>query len=94
MLSNTQIPETKKAVNVIREMSEDEKVREMVRLREKTMRDEASRLEDARNEGIAEGMTKGIAQGIAQERANIIKRMGEAGIDEETIRTLLNMEID
>lgn len=94
MLSNTQIPEIKKAVNVIREMSEDEKVREMVRLREKTMRDEASRMEDARNEGIAEGMTKGIAQGIAQERANIIKRMREVGVDEETIRKMLNMEID
>lgn len=86
MLSNTQIPEIKKAVNVIREMSEDEKVREMVRLREKTIRDEASRLEDARNEGIA--------QGIAQERANIIKRMREVGVDEETIRKMQNMETD
>lgn len=90
MLSNTQIPEIKKAVNVIREMSEDEKVREMVRLREKTMRDEASRLESA----INEGMTKGKAEGKAEERANMLKLMREVGVDEETIRKIQNMEMD
>lgn len=85
MLNNTQVPEIKKAVNVIRTMSEDEKVREMVRLREKSMRDEASRLEAARNDGKAEG----IAEGKTLERANMIEQMRAIGISEDKIEAVL-----
>ncbi|MCM1054779.1 MAG: Rpn family recombination-promoting nuclease/putative transposase [Bacteroides sp.] len=82
MLSDTQVPEIKKAVNVIREMSEDEKVREMVRLREKTMRDEAARLEDAINQGREEG------------REEILGLLRAAGISDEQIKQLEKMRKD
>ena len=63
MLSNTQVPEIKKAVNVIREMSDDERIKEMVRFREKR-HEEATRLEEAQQRGIEEGLAKGMAKGM------------------------------
>ena len=47
-----------KAVKVIYDMSEDTKIREVARLREKALHDEASALKNAKAEGIAEGMTE------------------------------------
>lgn len=104
MLSNTQVPEIKKAVNVIREMSDDERIKEMVRFREKARHEEATRLEEAQQRGLAQGMEKGLAQGMErglakgmekgmekgreEERANIIKILREAGTDEEYIKLI------
>ena len=66
MLSNTQVPEIKKAVNVIREMSDDERIKEMVRFREKARHEEATRLEEAQKKGIEEGLAKGMKDGLAK----------------------------
>ena len=107
MLSNTQVPEIKKAVNVIREMSDDERIKEMVRFREKARHEEATRLEEAQQRGIEEGLAKGMAKGMKdglakgmkdglakgkeEERANIIKLLRDAGTDEEYIKMIENM---
>lgn len=92
MLSNTQVPEIKKAVNVIREMSDDERIKEMVRFREKARHEEATRLEEAQQRGLAQGMERGLAKGMEkgreEERANIIKILREAGTDEEYIKLI------
>lgn len=53
MLESTNVPIMKKAVRVILDMSEDTKIREIARMREKALHDEASYLKDARDEGIA-----------------------------------------
>lgn len=53
MLESTNVPIMKKAVRVILDMSEDTKIREIARMREKALHDEASYLKDAREEGIA-----------------------------------------
>lgn len=58
-----------KAVYVLREMSADERAREMARQREKILHDEASYLETSRLEGKAEGRAEGIAEGMAKGRA-------------------------
>ena len=47
-----------KAVRVIYDMSEDARIREAARLREKALHDEASALKNAKAEGIEEGMTE------------------------------------
>ena len=66
----------KKAVNVIYDMSGDTKIREIARLREKALHDEASALKNAKEEGRAE------------ERANAIIRMRANGFTEEQIKAV------
>ena len=77
-------------------MSEDTKIREIARLREKALHDEASALknakeegkEEGRAEGRAEGIEVGMAKGIAKERANAISRMRALGFTEEQVRKM------
>lgn len=71
-----------KAINVIYDMSEDTKTREIARLREKALHDEASALGNARREGRAEGKAGG--------RAEIISKMKAAGMTDEQIREILD----
>ena len=80
MISQTNVPIMQKAVNVIYDMSEDTKIREIARLREKALHDEVSALKHAKEEGIAEG--------IAEERANAIKKMKALGFTEEQIKAI------
>jgi len=68
--------------NVIYDMSEDTKIREFARLREKSLHDEASALKQATEEGIAIGEEKAKAQ--------IIEKMKTSGMTEEQIRKILS----
>lgn len=96
MISQTNVPIMKKAVNVIYDMSEDTKIREIARLREKALHDEASALKNAKAEGMAEGIEVGVvkgraegkAEGKAEERANAIIRMRALGFTEEQVRKM------
>ena len=76
MISQTNVPIMKKAVNVIYDMSEDTKIREIARLREKALHDEASALKNAKEEGKAE------------ERTLFISRMRANGFTDEQIRKI------
>ncbi len=73
MQKETCVPEINKAVVILHEMSEDEKVREMARLREKWLRDDISAIAHAKNEGRAE------------ERILIIEMLRKNGMSEEDI---------
>ena len=55
----TKSPELKKAVGVLKELSADERMRMLAESREKARRDEASRVNWARDEGRAEGEKRG-----------------------------------
>ena len=77
MLQQTDVQPIQKAVMIIHEMSDDEKIQELARLREKALHDEASALSTARKEGRAEGR--------AEERAKAIARMRLDGLSEEQI---------
>ena len=101
MISQTNVPIMKKAVNVIYDMSEDTKIREIARLREKALHDEASALKNAKAEGIsigkAEGISIGKAEGISigknegknEERANLIANMKALGMTDEQINQII-----
>ena len=67
-------------MKVIYDMSEDTKIREIARLREKALHDEASALKNAKAEGKEEGR--------AEERANAIIRMRALGFTEEQVRKM------
>ncbi len=82
MINQTNIPIMQKAVRVIYDMSEDTKLRETARLREKALHDEASALKQAKNEGREEGR--------AEERAAVISKMKAAGLSESEIQRILN----
>ena len=85
MLENTNIPTIQKAVLIIKEMSEDEKIQEIARIREKQMHDEATAIGHAKREGRAEGIT------IGEEKAKsrLIAAMRKNGMSEEQIQQLL-----
>lgn len=84
MLENTGIPEIQKAVVILHEMSADEQMREMARLREKAIRDEKSAFNFAKREGRAEGK----AEGRQERDAELIAKMREEGFTEEQIRKI------
>ena len=71
-------------MKVIYDMSEDTKIREIARLREKALHDEASALKNAKEEGRAEGE----ANGIAKEKASVISKMRANGFTDEQIRKI------
>lgn len=85
MLQETNIPAVQKAVMIIHKMSADEKTREIARIREKALHDEASNIGAARREGIAEGRAEGRAEGLNE----AIAKMRAAGMTEEQIRNIL-----
>lgn len=76
MIENTNVPIMKKAVRVIYDMSEDTRMREMARMREKALHDEATYLKEAREEGKAE------------RDKEIIDKMKNMGYSEEDIRKI------
>lgn len=93
MIEATNIPIMQKAVRVIYDMSEDAKLREIARLREKALHDEASALKNAKAEGLAEGEVIGIQKGRAEERAaaaerekNAIEELKALGLTDEQIK--------
>lgn len=81
MISQTNVPIMKKAVNVIYDMSEDTKIREIARLREKALHDEASALKNAKEEGKAEG--------AAKKQAELIANMKAFGMTDEQINAII-----
>ena len=85
MIENTNVPIMQKAVRVIYDMSEDTRMREMARMREKALHDEATYLKEAREEGKAEGRAEGIASAMESFAAKLRAR----GMSEEEIREFL-----
>ncbi len=86
MIENTNVPIMQKAVQVIYDMSEDTKVRESARIRDKALHDEASLLAGARKEGREEG----IAEGRKEGRAEIIASLKAYGMSDEQIKAALS----
>ena len=80
--ATTNMPTIQKAVKVIYDMSEDTKIREIARLREKALHDEASALKQAKNEGIAMGRT--------DERNLIIEKMKASSMTDDQIKNILS----
>ncbi len=81
MIAKTDDKIMNKAIFVLEKMSADDKMREVARVRERALHDEASYIEDAINQGRKEGINQGRKEGIA----DILQQMLEAGaIDKGT----------
>lgn len=89
MLAQTGVESIQKAVYVIYEMSEDEKVQEMARIREKALHDEASQMKTAEQQGE---MKKAVAiaknlLGMGMPIEQIEKATGLTSKEIELLRT-------
>ncbi len=94
MLENTNVQEINQAIVVLRKLNADEKMRYLAEMREKSLHDEVSALEGAKEEGIAEGIQKGMAQGIEKgekrKEDELIEKMRKSGLSDEMINNILN----
>jgi predicted transposase/invertase (TIGR01784 family) len=88
-----------KAYAVLRELSEDEKVRRIAEAREKARRDKVAELDFAtqkgislgREEGREEGINLGREKGLSEGREEAARRMKADGIDFALIAKYTNL---
>ena len=94
MITRTDDKVMNKAVLLLKKMSADDKLREIARIRERALHDEASYIADATEKGIAIGMEKGMEKGIekgikkgrAESAADIWAILQSLGTDEELLK--------
>ena len=72
MCAQTGIEPIKKAVYILHQMSEDEKLQELAWQREIALHDDASRTKGAERRGLAKGIEQGIEQGLAKGKENAL----------------------
>lgn len=78
MLTQSNDTVMNKAVLILKNMSEDEKMQEVARLREKAMHDEASYIAQAEKRGINRGIN------------NLAEKLRLAGVDENIIKNAVS----
>lgn len=88
------IPEIKEAKDMYEKTISDPKKFEMIKARERAIRDFEGRMAHERREGIAEGIEKGIAEGIEKGKFGIVKNMLRKGFDFVTISDISGLPID
>ena len=90
MLAQTGVAPIQKAVYVLHQMSEDEKIREMAWQREVSLHDYASNMKGAERRGIDMGIDMGIGMGIA----NVAKNLLDMGLSLEQIAEATGLSIE
>ena len=88
----TEVPEIQDVIVMLRDLSADEQVRREAEIREKALRDEASAMSGARQEGREEGRAEGREEGRAEERNKIAETMRKNGFTEEQIALALGSD--
>jgi len=78
-------PAIQKAYNNLQIMSLDEETRRLYEAREMFLHDQATRMYEAKEEGLEEGMKKGREEGREEERKDVAKNMLSLGIDDELV---------
>lgn len=85
MLEKKNDPIINEAVDTIYKMSADEKLQEIIRLRERARDEEMSAIHDTKEEGKAEGLKEGLVQGVQ----SVIDQLKNAGLFNDEIAKLL-----
>lgn len=83
-------PNIDKSVNVLTTMSQDKKARAEYLSREMALHDEATKIEEAMEEGYEQGLEKGIEQGIEKGIEQGIEKGIEQGIEQANIKNAKN----
>ena len=84
-------PLIRKAVVKVRELSADERIRDMIERREKGRRDFEDFMRGARAEGRAEGEAKGRSEGEAEKNIIIVQNAMKKNIDIDTVIALTGL---
>ena len=82
----------KKAVVTLRELSEDEKIRQQCETRERYQMDWQSSMRTSREKGRAEGRAEGIASGELKKAQEVASALAEKGMTVEGIAKIVGME--
>ena len=82
----------KKAVVTLRELSEDEKIRQQCEARERYQMDWQSSMRTSREKGRAEGLVEGIASGELKKAQEVASALAEKGMPVEEIAQIVGME--
>ena len=82
-------PAVQKALHSLQMMSLDEETRRLYEAREMFLHDQATRMQEAKEEGLEEGIMKGKEQGVKegkqQERETVAKNLLSLGMDNEFV---------
>jgi predicted transposase/invertase (TIGR01784 family) len=89
LLTNDTLME--KAHNAYKKFTANDRLVELNEARMKRIRDEATRLEGAREEGIEQGIEKGLEQGVSKAKKEAAKRMLEKGYPVEDIQEITGL---
>ena len=89
MPENAMTNESNHVTLILRELSDDEKMKYITEMREKALHDEATAINAAEKRGEKRGMEKVLEKGIEKGRAEVIEKMRESGMTEEQINAIL-----
>jgi len=78
-------PAIQKAYHALRVMSLDEENRRIYEAREMFLHDQATRLYEAKEEGMEEGMKKGLEKGMEEGIETVAKNLLSLGMDDEFV---------
>ena len=78
-------PAIQKAYNNLQIMSLDEENRRLYEAREMFLHDQATRMYEAREEGLEEGMKKGREEGVEKGKETVAKNLLTKGMDDEFV---------
>lgn len=83
MPENATTNESNHVTLILRELSDDEKMKYITEMREKALHDEATAMNAAEKRGMEKGLEKG--------RAEVVEKMRESGMTEEQIKSILKL---
>ncbi len=84
------------ALDSMRNARADYEVRELIEMRMKAVRDEATRMEQAHLDGVAKGLERGRQEGLEQARQALLetaRRMLEEGMPPESVARLTGLRL-
>ena len=98
MLKQTAVAPIQEAVYIIYQMSEDEKIQEAARMREKALHIEATNMQGARQEGLQagrqEGLQAGRQEGIREQSFGIARKLISVDMPFEQIAEMTGLTLE
>ncbi len=89
MLRTAEMSALDRAIDDLYNMNNNEKLKELARMREKAMHDKASELEEA----MQTGEERGLAKGRAERDNEISDKMKKFGLSDEDIKKIFNIKL-
>lgn len=89
MPENATTNESNHVTLILRELSDDEKMKYITEMREKALHDEATAMNAAEKRGMEKARAEGLAEGRKAREAEIAEKMRKIGMTEEQINSIL-----